>query len=259
MTTLAQLIDAFDPTVPFTVDDSWLQGRTLYGGISVALALRAAELSEASGNLPPLKSAQVNFVGPASGALRFAVQKLREGKSATTLSVDLFSDEQLALRCTFIFAQPRDSSVVHDFSQTPTVPAPDALRTLPLPPGTPTFFQNFETRFAGGAFPISGAEHPELIAWLRHLDASGVEPAVALLAIADALPPSATATMKRFVPLSSMTWALDLPQPAVAGEWFLLHATSERAASGYAWERMQVWSQQGQLLLSSQQTIAIFG
>lgn len=259
MSTLAQLIGAFDPQATFSVDDSWLQGRTLYGGLSVALALRAAELSEPEGRLPPLKSAQVNFVGPVSGGLRFTVQKLREGKSATTLSVDLHAEDQLALRCTFIFAQPRESSVAHDFNLMPQVPAPASLRTLPLPPGTPAFFHNFETRFAGGALPVSGAEHPELIAWLRHQDADGVAPAVALLAIADALPPSATTTMRRFVPLSSMTWALDLPQPAEAGHWFLLHANSERAAHGYAWERMQVWSEDGRLLLCSQQTIAIFG
>jgi len=44
--------------------DSWLQGRTLYGGASALIAYTAA--IRAFPDLPPLRAAQVAFVAPVS-------------------------------------------------------------------------------------------------------------------------------------------------------------------------------------------------
>ncbi len=49
-----------------TVPADWMQGRTAYGGFSAALALVAAQ--QAAEDLPPLRSATVNFRRPAFGA-----------------------------------------------------------------------------------------------------------------------------------------------------------------------------------------------
>ncbi|MGD9799873.1 MAG: acyl-CoA thioesterase domain-containing protein, partial [Parvularculaceae bacterium] len=49
------------------VADNWLQGRTVYGGMTAALCLEAAQ--RAVPGLPPLRSAQVSFIGPAEGDL----------------------------------------------------------------------------------------------------------------------------------------------------------------------------------------------
>ena len=50
--------DGFVATIPA----EWMQGRTSYGGLSSALALEAAR--KLADDLPPLRSATVNFVGP---------------------------------------------------------------------------------------------------------------------------------------------------------------------------------------------------
>lgn len=47
----------------YTITEEWMQGRTTYGGLSAALCL-AGTLS-AHADLPPLRSAQVAFIGPA--------------------------------------------------------------------------------------------------------------------------------------------------------------------------------------------------
>ena len=68
MTSLRQTIDGLEPIEGGwrgTVPDNWLQGRTAYGGFSAALALHAAQKSDL--DLPPLRSAQVSFIGPLSG------------------------------------------------------------------------------------------------------------------------------------------------------------------------------------------------
>ncbi len=48
-----------------TIPADWMQGRTTYGGLSAALALVAAQ--QLADDLPPLRSATVNFVGPLAG------------------------------------------------------------------------------------------------------------------------------------------------------------------------------------------------
>ena len=48
-------------TLTADLPDTWMQGRTAYGGLTAAIALEAAMRSQA--DLPPLRSAQTAFVG----------------------------------------------------------------------------------------------------------------------------------------------------------------------------------------------------
>ena len=52
--------------------DDWLQGRTAYGGLTTALCLESA--LQKHPQLPPIRSAQVSFVGPAIGLLKVSVR-----------------------------------------------------------------------------------------------------------------------------------------------------------------------------------------
>lgn len=257
MTSLTQIIEGFNPSSEFNTPPNWFQGRTIYGGLSVALALQAA-LRDAPPDLPPLKSAQILFVGPASKSLTFKTLVLRQGKSATFISVDCMAGAAVAMRVMFIFADPRPSKIQHDFYQFPSVAGPENYQRLGTVSQAPASLSNFELRFAGRSLPVSGSDHPELIAWVRHVDASGVDPAVALMALGDSLPLAAMACFTEFAPISSMTWTLDLPQPVIAGEWFLLRSASQRAHDGYSFQTMEIWSEKGKLVLSGSQTVALF-
>jgi acyl-CoA thioesterase len=257
MTSLAQIIEDFNPSSSFDTPANWLQGRTIYGGLSAALALQAA-LRDGPPNLPPLKSAQIVFVGSASSALTFKTLVLRQGKSATCISVDCMSAADVALRAMFIFAEPRPSKIRQDFYQFPAVNGPENYQKLGVVAQAPASLANFELRFASKSLPVTGSEHPELMAWVRHVDASGVDPTVALLTLGDSLSLAVMASFTEFAPVSSMTWTLDIAQPVVAGEWFLLRSTSQRAGDGYSFQIMEIWNEQKQLVLSGSQTVAIF-
>jgi len=148
--------------------------------------------------------------------------------------------------------------VQHDLTSCPAVELPTAYPGLNETGPAPAYLSNFEVRMAGPHLPVSGGDHPELLAWVRHKDAYGVDPAVALLAIGDSLPPGVMACFKAFAPVSSMTWNLDLAAPATVGDWFLLRSTSQRGRDGYSYQTMELWSEQRQLLLSGNQTVAIF-
>ncbi len=259
MPSLSALLSSFDPEHGLELPDDWRQGRTAYGGIVTALGVVAASRAHA-GAMPPLRSAQVAFIGPAVGHLRFRPQTLREGKSVLNVGVDVLAGDALAARLTLVFGRARDSAISHAFGQPPLVPGPDACGELRMSemPFAPAFTRNFRMRPAGGARPLSGATQPELLMWLQHVDASGVDPAVALVAMGDALPPAAFTSFTAAAPISSINWSFDLLEPLPHGEWFLLRSFSQHARDGYSSQDMQAWNAQGQLLMRGQQSVAVF-
>lgn len=263
MPTLSQLLCDFDPARGLHLPPQWLQGRTAYGGITTASAVAAAQ-QLADGPLPPLRSAQVSFIGPALGALRCQVQTLRAGKSVTSVGVDVLGEQGLAARLMLVFGQARQSTLAHDFSERPGVRGPESYAELgvadspALAAAVPAFMGNFQLRPAAGSMPVSGADNPEIVAWVRHRDAEGVDPCVALIALADALPPAAFTSYRQLAPISSINWSFDLLGPVPAGEWFLLRSASDYTADGYSSQQMQVWDIDGRLLMRGRQAVAVF-
>lgn len=259
MPSLSELLSTFDPRQGLELPDDWRQGRTAYGGILSALGVAAA-IDAHAGAMPPLRSAQVAFIGPATGRLRFSPQVLREGRSVVNMGVDVHADDALAARLMLVFGRARDSAVAHDSDDRPTVKVPEAYPEFDLArmPFAPAFTANFQVRPAGGARPISGAAQPELLNWVRHRDASGVDPAVALVAMADAMPPAAFTSYTAPAPISSINWSFDLLQPAPQGEWFLLRSLSQHAGDGYSSQDMQVWDAQGRAVMRGRQSVAVF-
>jgi Acyl-CoA thioesterase len=259
MPSLSQLLSSFDPATGLELPASWQQGRTAYGGISTALAVAAAgAASEAP--LPPLRSAQVSFIGPANGRLVFRPQLLRAGSSVVSMAVDVHAGAGLALRLALVFAQARDSSVAHSCAERPVVAPWSACPEFDMTraPFAPAFTRHFQIRPAGGAMPLSGAEHPELMIWVRHRDAAGVDPLLALVAMGDALPPAVFTALRAPAPASSINWSFDVLDPTPRGDWFLLRSTSEHARDGYSAQAMQVWDENGGLVMLGRQSVAVF-
>lgn len=257
MITFSQILGMFDGSSELPIPPNWLQGRTAYGGLSTALALQSA-LNVAGKDLPPLKSATVSFIGPAAGSLRFRSNLLRRGKTATSIAVDCLADGELALRASFVFAAPRTSSIDHDFCDRPAVGTPKDYKPFNGGGVEPASTVNFDLRPTGGALPLSGSKSPVMAGWVRHVDAVGVEPAVALVALADSMPPAALACLTEMAAFSTVTWTFDLAQPAEAGEWFLLRSCSQRAKGGYSYQTMNAWNEGGQLVLAGSQTVVFF-
>jgi acyl-CoA thioesterase len=237
---------------------AWSQGRTLYGGITAALCAEAA--ARAIPDLPPLRAAQLAFVGPASGRVHFTPNVLRRGRSATFVGVDATGEAGPAARALFLYASERDSEVAHDITAMPDAPPPESCPPL-FPEGAvrPTFFQNFEVCFVRGTPPVTRAARPTFDLWVRHRDATGVDPLIALLALADCPPPAALAAFSKMAPISTMTWTIDLFHPIPASGWHLLRSTSEQAAHGLSLQAMELWDTDGRRLAVGRQTVALFG
>lgn len=239
--------------------EAWGQGRTLYGGMTAALCYEAVRRTH--GALAPLRSAQVAFVGPASGRLRLSSTLLRRGRSSTIVAADCLNEEGYAGRATFVFGAARESQVAHNFLPMPNVPAPEACEQFrKMPPERRGFWDHFETRLASGARMLEpSAPRPEFAVWTRCFDVDGADPTTALLAIADCLPPAAMTHAPQFGPISTMTWAIDIARiPQNADGWQLLWASSEHSGEGYSLQTMAMWSETGELIAAGRQAVAIF-
>jgi len=263
MSSLRAVVDTLAPDGDSFVVEApveWSQGRTLYGGMTAALAHEAVRRTHAE--LGPLRSAQFTFVGPASGRLRFTSTLLRRGRSSALIAADCFSDEGQAARAAFVFGASRESKVAHEFLVKPSVPAPDACASFRKEGAAarPGFWNNFETRLAsGGRLFDPEVTQPEFAVWTRFLNTGGADPTTALLALADCLPPAAMVVFPQPAPISTMTWTVDVARvPQSLDGWHLLWAESEQAANGYSLQNMAMWSEAGELIAAGRQSVAIF-
>jgi len=259
--TLSDTIGSFTSGEEFAVPDTWTQGRTAYGGLTAAVAVAAAQAS-AEDELPALRSAQFAFTAPASGTISMHARSLRRGRSATSFAVEGISGGQVASTASLIFSGARESAVTHSVLTAPDAPGPhecpESRRADAL---TPAFFHNFDVRVAGGAAPLTGTDYPEMLCWVRHLDATGVDPDVALVALGDALPPAAMAAFTGWAPISTMSWTVNIcaEKPVDPNGWFLLRSVSAVAHSGYSAQQMTMWDADGAPVLIGTQTVAVFG
>lgn len=256
MTGMAKAADGWSAHV----GDDWLQGRTVYGGLAAALCMQAA-LNEL-GAVPPLRSAQIAFVGPAAGELQLKVSVLRKGKSTLFANVDLTGEAGLATRAMFCFGAARSSAFTHV-----AIPAPD----LKDPDACPNFFHNappalrfvshFDGRFIAGSPPFSGSADPQMSLWLRHREADIAPSLVSLIALADAPPPAVSARSTAPSPISTMTWSIDMLSDEITTDdgWWLIHNVAEQIAGGYSSQAMTLWNRKGVPIMASRQNIAVFG
>ena len=238
--------------------EEWRQGRTLFGGLSAALAVSAAQ--RAIPDLPPLRSAQFTFIGPAMGDLELTPRLLRMGKSAAFVEVHGQSDSEMVLAATLVFGSARRSSHCYRSLPMPNVPPPGSLPVFFDRPFAPRFSRQFDAHFAGGAQPVSGADTPELLLWVRHRDHAAPDEAASIIALGDVPPPGAMTMFVTPAPISTITWSVDVLADSFTGTgWHLSHVVAESVGDGYSSQRMTLWHASGAPVLAARQTVAVFG
>jgi acyl-CoA thioesterase len=229
------------------LSDNWMQGRTAYGGASAALALAAA--LRAYPDLPPLRSAQFAFVAPLGGDIAFIANLIRRGRSATFVRVDAFSDDMTGLTSLLLFASERESTIVIEPERVELPPKGDPV----IVPAHVAFAQNFEQRRAGQV--VHGFDR-----WARLAERDSLHPDVEMIAIADVLPAAAIANAGRPVPLSTITWQVNLtcPRPQTSDGWWLARSIADQASNGLSSQSMWIHDAEGALAATATQQVALF-
>lgn len=237
------------------IPETWMQGRTAYGGLSAAIALEAAMRSQDA--LPPLRSAQIAFVGPLAGAVTVKTELLRRGRTAAFIEANVYGDGKLGLKALFVFMIGLESSI--DYAASVRPEAPDFADAAPAPthPDPKFFTNNLEFRHA---LPIEQRHTPDFLRWVRLNDRGGLHPMVEMMAIGDAMPPAAMALFDKPGPISSMTWQVNLltDAPVTTDGWWLTRSTADLARHGSSSQLMQVWNADREPVMTGMQSVAIF-
>ncbi|MBW6526988.1 thioesterase family protein [Sphingomonas sp. RHCKR7] len=238
-----------------TVPPDWQQGRTAFGGLSAAMALHAARALEPE--LPPLRSAQVAFVGPIAGAVTVSAALLRRGRNAAFVAAEVSGEAGLGVRCTFVFMRALSQALTHERGSAPAT-APPGPDDRVLRGGHPqvAFTRHFEF-----VDPPGQDDPAAWLRWARLAERDGLHPEVELMAIGDCLPPAALRLLGLGAPVSSMTWQLNLldPAPATRDGWWLLRSTTDHARDGASSQRMAIWAADGRAVAEQVQSVAVFG
>jgi acyl-CoA thioesterase len=249
-----------------TVPPDWLQGRTVFGGMQMALggrAMRAVLPLQAAAM--PLRSAQMTFVGPLLGGtpIRMKAETLRAGKSTVHARCDLMHDDgKVACTVVGIFGGPRESRFVKEMPRPdPGVSAEDANASVVGPPMSPAFQKHFDVRTARGARPYSGYSEPRSLIYARLRDREcGSEDA--LLALADVIPTPVLSILTEPTPASSVNWMIEvLRDPAYLDlhDWVLIDTEVRAGTSGYLSQTSVLYGADGHAYSVSHQTVAVFG
>jgi hypothetical protein len=240
------------------VHETWLQGRTAYGGYTSALTLAEA-MRVGGAELPPLRSAQFAMMAPLAGRIEVRARVQRRGRNATWIAAELSGEKGVGFTASFVFMSPVVNAVTIDQGG----PARALTPASEAPPLTfdeaPAFLKHhFDVRRAS---PDAGMAAHELLWWVRPRDHAALHPMVSLMLTADAAPPSILLQLPQRVPISTMHWHVNVLalDPSTDDGWWLLQSESEHSRGGLSSERMRAWNSRSEPVLAELQSVAVFG
>lgn len=240
------------------VTDDWLQGRSVFGGLQVALAVQA--MRDLVPDMP-LRTLQVLFASPVpGGSVTSQARILRQGKSTVHAEARLLNGEETLTLVVGVFGAARKSaaSVRH---APPVQVNGESLPFNHIPNVTPAFVQHFKSRWLAGPLPFAGIKDTEIVVETSIQD-SGPCSEAHVISIADRIPPIALSHFTTPAPGSSMTWMLDFMTDRFerfALEGWRIEAKMHFAEDGYSTQSAVIWAPDGTPVALSRQSMVVFG
>lgn len=240
------------------VPNDWAQGRSVFGGLQGALAVRAMRSDVPT---TPLRTLQVTFIAPVAGTLHARTSVLRAGTSATHVEARIFgADGALATVAVGVFGRARQSAV----AVVPRPPVEVAATGIEMPRMSgigPAFLEHFTARWLRGAFPASGTTETRHLIEVGLIDSVVTATEYHAIAIADFVPPLALAMLKTLANGSTLTWMLELVTDRFDTSLTGWRVDGELIAArdGYTNQSVMLWAPDGTPAALSRQSMAVFG
>lgn len=259
---LSQILSDLPPGDGFAAPfhQTWAQGRTHFGGLTAALLLEAA--NRAAPDLPPLRSAIIDFSGPVSDTATYQARILRQGRNITTVEATARIGEQVVGIGNFSFGAARESAI------TVPCPAPDAPTPEDTPPlippqaikFAPGFHHNFDLKLIEGGLPGMGYPRGYMRGWARHRDPASRQGPVSQICIGDILPPAVFPLFPVPGPSSSVKWMFNITDTDLTTRdgWWQMESQVTAAGDGYSSQVMRMWSADGRLVADGMQSVVVF-
>lgn len=249
-----------------TIDASWGQGRTTFGGLSAALLVHKMQ-QQYSANDDVLRSLSVNFCGPllTEQACKISTQELRSGKSVSHFQGQIIQEDKLVTQVAACFSKNRESKIVVD-TASKELGEPGEGKRLPYIKGlTPEFTQHIDFAYHSGGFPFTNSKDNYLHGWMRFKDIEGELSNAHLVALIDAWPPATTIKLRGPAPSATVTWALnlvtplaELATPLTGDAWLWYEAEITQAGHGYGHTQAKIYTADGTLLAISNQLVVAY-
>ena len=240
------------------VPEDWLQGRTLFGGLQAAIALRAMRTLVPE---TPLRSLQVAFMSPVPGGpVTAKARVLRSGKNVAYVEGSIVDGDKTLCLVVGAFGAARPS-VVNLRPQQPAAPPSDAEVATYAPGRRLAFTQHFRPRWVVGATPYSGEGVSHNMIELAMNDTGNATEAH-VVAMADFIPPIALAYLSEPAPAASLTWMLELLTDdfgAMPLEGWRVDAELMAAGGGYTNQSLVLWGPGGVPVALGRQSMVVFG
>jgi acyl-CoA thioesterase len=240
-----------------TLPEGWSQGRSVFGGLTTAMAVA---LGHSASQGRPLRTLTTHLVRPtAPGEIQGDVALIRSGRNVSFVEVTLAQGGKETSRSTLVFAAPNPDAL-RITAEPPTPESPvDALEPLPRTSGRiPEFVQHVDMRWVTGQHPFTGSTQSDFTGYCRFkVPAGGPEGLIALL---DVWPAPPLAMLNRPAPASTVSWTAHLLKvPEVLSGWCFYTYRTVAGEGGYHTCAGHLYDAEGALLAYSEQLVAVYG
>jgi acyl-coenzyme A thioesterase PaaI-like protein len=237
-------------------DETWLQGRSLFGGLQLAWLARAGAV--VAGEDRALRTLHAQLLAPVpAGSVTVAATVLRAGSRVSTVRAWLEVGDAVVAEALATFARGWDGGLVHDVPAAAVPPSLDAWRPLPRVPGLPSFLQHVDLRMPAGAAPYQGGRAE--VAGFARFHEGGPWDAVHAVGVFDVLPPAALMAVRGVTPAATADVTVDLvgPLPASSSDHVWISGAAQGGGRGLIAQRSGMWTTSGQLVGWMRQLVAV--
>jgi acyl-CoA thioesterase len=263
MQTISELFKTAKTHDQFEIDESWGQGRSVFGGISAAMVLEKLE-DEFHLNEKDLRSINVSFCGAVTvnEPCIIQCQMLSEGRSVMHIQGQLIQDGHVKTHVMACYALSRESSVAVNAERITPVKSFKESRLMPFIAGlTPNFVQHVDMAHCSNTFPFSGADTGDIFGWMGFKQPPDAFNDSAILALIDAWPPTLLSMLKQPAPASSITWSIEFVQPRAElskDDILYYECLTQQAADGYGHTQAKIYHPNGELIALSRQLVGVY-